>query len=263
MRIRLVPAALAAATIALFCAGHAAAGGPTSVIVVNPVTGEAGALYYDDPDYQLLQEALEPWPDGWVEQPGQLSAGPGTAALNITWLIHDVSVWRVDHIRLDLKYVWVQTNLATEGTVPYDGGGQSWHVAADAQAVVDVLDRLGVLPDEWKQSSGSDINRIGADELLNTGPATEPKAQPAEPNIVPDWQWIAAAAAGGIALGVGGRPAVRAILRRREASPRQQLVDVTPPERSELDSGQADPDPAKAASLVLDLGDLYPADLSR
>jgi hypothetical protein len=73
----------------------------------------------------------------------------------------------------------------------------------------------------------------------------------------------AVAAAGGIALGAVGRAALAAFLRRRESGPRQHLVDLEPPESSEQGSGQADPNPAKAPSLVLDLGDLYPADVPR
>ena len=267
-RVRPVLMALAAATAALaLSTGYAAAGGPTSVLIVNPVTGETGALYVTDRNYQVLQDSLAPAPGISVERPPQLSAGHGTPAINITWLIHDVSVWRVDRVRLDLKYVWVQTDMLAEGTTPFDGSGE-WHVAADADAVLGVLDDLGVLSD----TGPTDVSKAAAGSLGGTGQtgvnasaaaaADQPVTSTPAPSL-PGWQWIAGAAAGGIALGAIGRPTVAAILRRRESGPRQQLVDVESPDRAERDSGKADANPAKAPPLVLNLGDLDPADLPR
>jgi hypothetical protein len=255
-------ASATAAAATLLTAGHAAAGGPTSVIVVNPATGEAGALYTTDADYQILVDALAPWPDGWVEQPPQLSAGPGTSAINITWLVHDVSVWRVDHIRLDLKYVWVQTNLTDAGMAPYPVDHE-WHVAADAEAVTGVLDRLGVLPGKSLPEGGWAAGTAnGADELTSDGPAEPPAATATSPDAG-GWQWAALAPAGGFALGVGGRTAVAAIVRRRAQGSREELVDLERPGDGPQGSGQPDPHPAEATPFVLDLGDLYPADLPR
>ena len=262
-RIRPILMALAVtATATALSTGQAAAGGPTSVLVVNPVTGEAGALYATDGNYQALQEALEPARGVSVEQPPGLSGGPGSSAINITWLVHDVAVWRVDHVRVDPKYVWVQTNVMGDGVTPFDGNGQ-WHVAADPAAVLDVLDELGVLPDTPPATNGlSAAESLGVTE--ESVGASEPDAAAATPTpTVPGWQWIAVAAVAGIALGATGRPALAGILRRRASGPHQQLVDLVPPERTEPGSGQPDPDPAKAPSLVLDLGNLDPADLSR
>ena len=248
-------------------AGHAAAGGPTSVLVVNPATGETGALYVTDGNYQVLEDALAPAPGISVDRPPQLSAGPGTPAINITWLIHDVSVWRIDHIRLDLKYVWVQTNVMADGAYPNDGSGK-WHVASDADAVIGVLDQLGVLPDGGTEVAsesavGSLIGEGNHSGMTEPGVAAAEPVNPVPAATVSGWQWIAVAGAGGIALGAIGRPTVAAIMRRRESGPRQQLVDLDSPDRAQRDSGQADANPAEAPPLVLDLGDLHPADLSR
>ena len=267
MRIRvrsILMVLAAAATTAVISAGHAEAGGPTIVLVVNPATGEAGALYITDQNYQLLHDSLEPAPGMTVERPPQLSAGPGTSAINITWLAHDVSVWRVDHIRLDLKYVWVQTITMGDGASPYDSDAE-WHVAAGGDAVIGVLHALGVLPNG---APGEGTSAAGtASSAGHPSSALEPAAEPAaeEPasaaSPLTDWQWLAAAAAAGLAVGAIGRPALAESVRRRTRGARQQLVDL------ELDRGagsaQADSDPAKAPSLVLDLGDLDPADLSR
>jgi hypothetical protein len=272
IRVRSVLIALAtAATFALISSGTANAGGPTSVIIVNPATGGANALYYDDPDYQVLHDALAPAEGVSVERPARLAHGPGSSAINITWLIHDVEVWRIDYVRIDLKYVWVKTST-NAWPAPYETDGQ-WHVAAGAEAVIGVLDRLGVLSDELLEKGGWDVTGSGnaaaapagqGDAAVTAGDGDAAAAAGAQqpmssaPPIVPAWQWLAAAAASGLAVGATARPAL-AYLRHRERGPRQQLLDL----KSAVNSGQPDPNPAKAPALVLDLGDLDPADLPR
>lgn len=265
MRIRVRPVLIAlatAATIVVISTGNATAGGPTSVIIVNPSTGEASALYHDDADYQVLNDALAPAAGMSVEQPATLADGPGHSAINITWLIHDVEVWRIDYVRIDLKYVWVKTSTIS-WPAPYETDGQ-WHVAADAEAVIGVLDRLGVLSDELLEKGGWDVSGSGNAAAAPAGDGDAAAAAGAQqpmnsaPPMVPAWQWLAAAAASGLAVGATARPAL-AYLRRRERGPRQQLLDL----KSAVDSGQPDPNPAKAPALVLNLGDLDPANLPR
>ncbi|HSJ60134.1 MAG TPA: hypothetical protein VK895_02810 [Jiangellaceae bacterium] len=271
IRVRSVLIALAtAATFALISSGTANAGGPTSVIIVNPATGEANALYHDDADYQILNDALAPAESMSVEQPAQLAHGPGSSAINITWLIHDVEVWRIDYVRIDLKYVWVKTST-NAWPAPYETDGQ-WHVAAGAEAVIGVLDRLGVLSDELLEKGGWNVTGSGnaaaapagdSDAAAAAGDGDAAAAAGAQqpmssaPPLVPAWQWLAAAASG-LAVGATAWPAL-AYLRRRERGPRQRLLALGAAD----DSGQPDPNPAKAPALVLDLGDLDPADLPR
>jgi hypothetical protein len=264
IRVRSVLIALAAAaTTAVISTGYATAGGPTSVIIVNPATGQAGALYYDDTDYQVLHDALAPATGISVERPAQLAEGPGSSTINISWLIHDVEVWRNDYVRIDQKFVWVKTNTIV-GAAPYEADGQ-WHVAAGAEAVIGVLDRLGVLSGESLANGGWDVteaeNGAGAPAGDGDAAAADGAEQPmsSAPPIVPAWQWLVGAAASGLVVGVVARPALAAYLRGRERGPRQQLLDLG----AAVDSGQPDPNPAKASALVLDLGDLDPADLPR
>jgi hypothetical protein len=66
----------------------------------------------------------------------------------VTWLVHDVSVWRVD--RVDIHHdrtVWARTY-----EVDFDPGTgidwksePPWHQLSDPQAVIGVLNLLGVL----------------------------------------------------------------------------------------------------------------------
>ncbi|MFD1052131.1 hypothetical protein ACFQ1S_44440, partial [Kibdelosporangium lantanae] len=89
---------------------NAYAGGPTSVIIVDPNTGKTAALYTNDKDYGLLMDVLGPRPP--VPDGPDLHGGPGSSAINVTWLIHDAEVWRIDRVFLDDPAgPWVETQL--------------------------------------------------------------------------------------------------------------------------------------------------------
>lgn len=218
MRVLVRPALLALSTALILLAGPtpASAGGPTSVLIVNPTTGAAAALYTTDADYMTLLRALEPAKDGLAEDSPRLSAGPGTPAVNITWLVHDVSVWRVDQVRLDLDGVWVSTNVTSS-----DGSGISWqgdwHTAADPTAVQDVLDRLGIL-------AGSGV---ASDVPSSDEPETALATSASGPFT--GWWWAMPGALVGALIGIAVtslRAPAMAALRRRESAPRHQLIDV-------------------------------------
>lgn len=134
--------------MSLLIAAPATAGGPTSVLLVDPGTGETASLYADDADYEalaLMVGAFEPnGAPGKVDRSGAShESGPG---VTVTWLIHDVQVWRVDRIFADAEGgPWISTQLNLDDKV-------FWHRAADGQALTALLDRLvldpvGVEPD--------------------------------------------------------------------------------------------------------------------
>src|SRR2546423_11493579 len=85
-------------TLLVLGAPAAFAGGPTSVILVNPQTGATAALYNSSIDYQALNDALGEAPQQPVPGTPDLHGGPGSSAFNITWLMHDVQVWRSDPV---------------------------------------------------------------------------------------------------------------------------------------------------------------------
>ena len=79
--------------------GPAVAGGPTSALLSVPGEGTTASLYYTDPEYDALAHLVgadTATGVGEVDRSGRDHAnGPG---VTVTWLIHDVSPWRVDHI---------------------------------------------------------------------------------------------------------------------------------------------------------------------
>ena len=71
-----------------------AKGGPTSVLITDPGSGRATALYYTSPDYAELTRLLES-----DFNLGTKSAGTRDAeTYNLTWMIHDVQPWRMDSV---------------------------------------------------------------------------------------------------------------------------------------------------------------------
>jgi hypothetical protein len=130
------------AVLWLFAAPVAFAGGPTSVLLVDPGKGKTAALYNQDADYNALLDAVGqrptlPLPAGTPD----LHGGPGTSAINITWLTHDVQVWRIDHVFMTEEGgPWIET-YESNGVdfIGFDQRG-TVHRAANPQALKALLE---------------------------------------------------------------------------------------------------------------------------
>lgn len=103
---------LALLAAGLLPAPPAVAGGPTSVMISAPGRAAAG-LYYADADYQRLSElVMGVGGDGSSHERGDY--------VTLTWLIHDVTPWRVDRVyRGEGGTAWVSTREDV-------GGGDLW-----------------------------------------------------------------------------------------------------------------------------------------
>ncbi|MEV4312889.1 hypothetical protein [Actinocrispum sp. NPDC049592] len=133
---------IAALVVALFllAAPSAFAGGPTSVILVDPGSGKTASLYTGDMNYQKLLEALgDANPD---PKAPTLHGGPGSSAVNITWLIHDVQVWRIDHVFLgEDGGPWIETYQSYDGQIMFDQRG-AIHRPVDPQVTQSLVAAL-------------------------------------------------------------------------------------------------------------------------
>jgi hypothetical protein len=150
--------------------GPAAAGGPTSALLSVPGEGRTASLYYTDPEYDALAGLVGIAGDtgtGEVDSSGGDHAnGPG---ITVTWLIHDVSPWRVDRIYPQAKGApWIATQV---------GQGESiwespvvWHQPEHGTELMTLLDKLGL----------GDAAR-GADDFTGVaGAAVPPQPEPAD-----------------------------------------------------------------------------------
>ena len=185
----LVAALLGAGALA---PGVARAGGPTSVLLVSPQADRAAALHHTDAAYGRLHELLAAGPLTAAPPPADGAAG-STAYVTVTWLVHDVSIWRIDRVLLDATGgPWVVTSTAdAEGAVATDlypgGPGASWHRPTNPTALLALLGDLGLT---GQRSAGS-----GAVGSPAADPAVNPALRPAEG---------AAAAQGASGAGAGG-----------------------------------------------------------
>jgi hypothetical protein len=193
---RAVLVVVAAALVGVGLPGTAWAGGPTSVLLASPQTDRAAALYNRDPAYQQLSDLLG-------QEPQADPAGPppdsGSTYVTVTWLVHDVDVWRIDRAFLDTASgPWVVTQTADEATGavstdlwPGERGGPRaiWHRPGDPGALLALFTRLGLL-------------RTGP-SVLPAVPVPPPVVAPAADDRDSPWWWAGAGALVGAGLAVG------------------------------------------------------------
>lgn len=169
------------------------AGGPTSVLMSNPNQQRVGAAYYSDQAYSVLTAAVGEGQSGPDAPPAGLDTGGGED-VRLTWLIHDVQIWRVDRIHLSsADGMWIETVVDMSDKGIFDVPAH-WHRPADQAALVAVLSGAGLLGD-----SGS----APADQPAPVDqPAPEVEAAaPTPPAILPK---VLLAALAGLVLGVAG-----------------------------------------------------------
>ncbi|WP_214407950.1 hypothetical protein [Pseudonocardia lacus] len=202
----------AVAAVLLGAPGTAHAGGPTSVLLVSPTNGRAAAVHTSDPAYAALEDALADL-GGPVEGPPDITPGQYVTA---TWLVHDVSIWRIDRIFLDpTDGIRVVTRIAgsadpanlSEGMWPGESGGPDayWHRPADQQALITLLDRLGLLGPVAGGDPSGDRALVSAAELRAAAAPPAPAPEPPTGGDGPWWWAGAGALLGGAAAVLGLR----------------------------------------------------------
>lgn len=206
--------ALLALTVSatLVLASPTVAGGPTSVLITDPSTGQATALYYSDPRYQRLDGLLSAGATIDGEPPGL-----GVRALNLTWMIHDVQPWRSQQLYLDAEGGPV---VATHGSeLAGDPGATTWARPADGKDLLQLAARiLDPARASTVASAPDPVIAAVADPLPAQRVVTETRWY-----SLTGWRWLVP----GLLLGA----AVALLLTRghvRSSDQRQVLVDVAP-----------------------------------
>ncbi|MFG2025174.1 hypothetical protein [Streptomyces sp. NPDC048825] len=246
-RVRELAAAAGALTVALALvltvAPTAVAGGPTSVLLVSPDSGETASLYNSDEKYTRLRD-LFPQEGGDLKRlqekpPDRDSIG---RRINITWMIHDVTPWRVDMVHPDVtgsRSVWILTQL-TLGPEASQPPKEVWHRAEKPDELRSLLTGLGVMserpegtnPDSGPKDASDDISAAVPPNAGKT-PATKATATTGSDDGT-DWWWAIPGLAAGAVLALLLRPFAarlpgalpRGRERGRDVGPRQELRDV-------------------------------------
>ncbi|MFW6694659.1 hypothetical protein [Streptomyces sp. MAR4 CNX-425] len=154
--------ALAAAVgLGLGLAGPAAAGGPTSALLVNGGSGDAAALYATDPGYKALDKAIGD--TGERLDPLRTDAelgGMDGRRITVTWLQHDVHVWRVDTLYPDARGGAVVSRAAGADAT---AATETWRRVAHPERLGSLLDRLGVAEEPEEQRGWYVPRQFGAE----------------------------------------------------------------------------------------------------
>ncbi|MDH6549197.1 hypothetical protein M2161_005895 [Streptomyces sp. SAI-133] len=224
--------ALAAAlTLTVWAASAASAGGPTSVLVVSPESGETASLYHSDEEYGELQRLLGSPGTGTRTKPPEANL-LAARQINVTWMAHDVSPWRIDQVfpLADTDEVWIHT----AEHVPESVNGH-WHRANESHQLRSLLDDLGVMGAISGEGHAifpaPEQAADGSAEAAPTGTAkTSASAAPrATEYDGTGWWWSLPGLAAGAVLALTLRPLAlrrRWERPRREPGPRQELRDV-------------------------------------
>jgi len=225
---------LIASAWCLFTVSTAQAGGPTSALLVSPGTDRAAALYYSDAEYQRLNTLLGG--DSPQRDPAASAAShSGGNYVTVTWLIHDVSVWRIDRIFLGAADgPWIVTQMvdgSSAGMYPGEAGDETsvTHRSPEPAALKSLLTSIGLLGPRLGQPAGgsdADAAPIAASQRLD-GSASA--AAPVDARAGAPWWWLLAGLVAGMlitATAVRFLPAARSRLSDPTAD--DELVRMTP-----------------------------------
>ncbi|MER5459229.1 hypothetical protein ABT010_00750 [Streptomyces sp. NPDC002668] len=239
MRLLRRLAALAAVlALTWILAPSAVAGGPTSVLITSPESGETASLYYSDKEYTTLLGLLgADRVKGQKERPPSLDMAVGTRQINVTWMAHDVAPWRVDRVYPGERpgFVWIHTSTEPTSQKGY------WHQARNPAELTRHLKKLGLM---GKKSGGSGVAMFPPawGQEQDRGRSSEAAAPPHEERPRPtaaaadggtDWWWAIPGLAAGAVLALVLRPVVSRLPRppfgrgsgAPETRPRQELLD--------------------------------------
>ena len=219
-------ALLTALVLSPALAWPAAAGGPTSVLLVVPGEGRTASLYTGQADYETLAGLV-----GAFGDTGATSGDTGTnggkdgvdhaigTEVTATWLIHDVSVWRVDRIYPDAPGgPWIATQTSFDGSGDIWSSPVQWQIVTQGKPLMILLTRLGLLDDN-SAAPPADVAAPASPVAVqpSTRPATTPTAaEPAAADRSRGPVWGLAGLAVGVVVTAA---AMRLAGRRRQDEP--------------------------------------------
>lgn len=177
-------------------AGPAAAGGPTSVLVVAPDVGRTAALHVTHASYRLLTDLVQYAPailtDVGASRDRHVSGRP----VRLTWLVDDVKVWRIDVVYFDEERggPWIATQQSWDrdprGVAPV------WHRSSQPDRLARLLGDLEVLdPSAPMRRTDALTGGYGAAQQQSGDPSA-----PADRVLLFGWRWMLPGALAGAVL---------------------------------------------------------------
>ncbi|MCW2834474.1 MAG: hypothetical protein JWN68_2427 [Nocardioides sp.] len=191
--------------------GPAHAGGPTSVLISQPGTGQVTGLYTGTEEYAELEGLLTSSTEASEDPPGS-----GGTRYTMTWMIHDVSPWRIDsvHIAPDGTASVSTTFVNDAEPVGVATSESAWRAVTDGEQLAALLDRL------FAESPVAAAPPV-SEEVPTAAPAVR---TPAETRwfTLTGWRWVVPGVVTGLAIGL--------LASRGQAptEPRRELLDRQP-----------------------------------
>ncbi|WP_020144671.1 hypothetical protein [Terracoccus sp. 273MFTsu3.1] len=205
---RLAPLVAAVAAVLLVAAAPpASAGGPTSVLVVDYDGSRAAGALTGSLAYANLEKALDAYntPTG----DAMPAASFMDSRVRLTWLIHDVTPWRVDAVIIDGTDVWVETSMNLADSTDLFQAPTVLHRPKDAALLLATLTSLGVHGDTRPVSTSTSPPPVARPAAAAAGaaPVTRGTGADAARGAVPWWPTtVAAVLALGLGVAIGRRP---------------------------------------------------------
>ncbi|MFI6015426.1 hypothetical protein ACIBAG_42825 [Streptomyces sp. NPDC051243] len=210
------------------------------MLLVSPESTETASLYYSDKEYSALEQLLgAPGGAGTRDKPPEADL-TSARQINVTWLIHDVTPWRLDRVFStdDGRDVWIHTAANPDRTT-----NGTWHRAGHPTQLRALLKKLGLMgkasgeggaaifpPASEVNGTDDDVKHPADTAAEATEAAAEASpAQPTRSGNGTDWWWALPGVAAGAVLALVLRPYVARLPLNRlrgEPGPRQELRDV-------------------------------------
>ena len=181
-------------------AGSAHAGGPTSVLLASPTVHRAAGLYYTESRYEALAQALDgggDQPPGSISQPASVDLDD-EMVVRLTWMIHDMSVWRIDRVHITRSDgIWINTLIDQGSGNLLDQPGR-WHRPQNDAALLEVFRSAGILTSNAapKDDSSPQASPASASTAVAAGGPNPPQTPARTIAVV--------AALAGLVLGAAG-----------------------------------------------------------
>ena len=252
-RCRAAVAVLTVALMSLLVAGPASAGGPTSVLMVEQDTGTSAALVYSDPDYETLATLVGANQGTLVRGTEDRSGAThdSGSGITLTWMAHDVTVWRVDHVFLEAKGgPWIASQFSIDGSQSFWDSPVVWHAVSDGAPLKALLERagFGAGATAGADSDGAAVSAgNGSVQPVQPVTPTQPSYQASQPTASTatwsGWVWGLA----GLALGAALAAAASVLVpRARRPTTDPATAELTDDEMAASQAEQTGPDEGSA-----------------
>ncbi|MEU9603165.1 hypothetical protein [Streptomyces sp. NPDC048057] len=200
---RQIAALLAVLALGLMFAPVAAAGGPTSVMIIEYPQGKATALRVESKAYQDLHRLMQAGPplQGSAKPPAWLNPDqPPPHSVRMTWFLHDVRAWQTDLVYFGEapEDVWIHSQADHPDATTASGSPQSadswlasegvWRQPTDGPELRKLLGTLGLSFGGGSASAAGATPDVSA---TSATPALSPvtSATASSPGPGENWWW--------------------------------------------------------------------------